>query len=152
MVVGQTHDQWLKEGIAQYEKRMNRYWPFALQVIPDVKGGGKLPPEQLKTAEGKAILKHLQPSDELILLDEKGKEMHSEKLAQWFQKKANAGLKNLVLLVGGAYGFSPEIYQKARGKLALSQLTFSHQMVRLFAIEQIYRSMTILHGEPYHHA
>ena len=151
VVIGKTKEAYLETGIREYEKRLRRYWPFEYTLLPDVKGGGKMDALALKKAEGELLLKTIQPTDNLILLDENGKEMPSEAFAKWFQKKANTGLKQLVLVVGGAYGFSDEVYEKAQGKLALSQMTFSHQMVRLFAIEQVYRAMTILHGEPYHH-
>ncbi len=151
MAMGRTSEKYLVEGIAEYQKRLRRYWPFEYMVVPDLKGSGKMPAAQVKIEEGKRLMQHLASSDHLVLLDEKGKNFTSPEWAAWMQKKANTGLKTMVLAIGGPYGFSEEVYARCNEKLALSTLTFSHQMVRLFAIEQIYRGMTILHHEPYHH-
>ena len=124
--------------------------PFELVVLPDIKNAKSLSTEQLKTAEGEALLARLTPAMDVVLLDEHGKEFRSIEYADWLQKKMTSG-KDLALVIGGAYGFSKAVYERANGKLSLSQMTFSHQMIRLMAIEQIYRAMTILRGEPYHH-
>lgn len=150
LVVGKTTDAHLQTLISEYQQRLTHYVPFEFVVIPDVKNAKSLSEEQLKTAEGEAILARLTPSMEVILLDEHGREFRSIEYADWLQKKMGSG-RDLTLVIGGAYGFSPAVYQRANGKLSLSQMTFSHQMIRLMAIEQIYRAMTILRGEPYHH-
>lgn len=150
LVVGKTTDPRLQSLIEDYQKRLTHYVPFDFAVIPDIKNAKSLSEEQLKTAEGEAILARLTPSMEVILLDEHGREFRSVEYADWLQKKIGSG-RDLTLVIGGAYGFSTAVYQRANGKLSLSQMTFSHQMIRLMAIEQIYRAMTILRGEPYHH-
>ena len=150
IVVGKTSDARLVSLIEDYRQRLAHYVPFDLVVIPDIKNAKSLSEEQLKTAEGEAILSRLTPSMDVVLLDEHGREFRSIEYAEWLQKKMAAG-KDLTLIIGGAYGFSKEVYQRANGKLSLSQMTFSHQMIRLMAIEQIYRAMTILRNEPYHH-
>ena len=150
LVVGKTTDPHLQTLISEYQQRLTHYVPFEFVVIPDIKNAKSLSEEQLKTAEGEAILARLTPSMEVILLDEHGREFRSIEYADWLQKKMGSG-RDLTLVIGGAYGFSPAVYQRANGKLSLSQMTFSHQMIRLMAIEQIYRAMTILRGEPYHH-
>jgi len=124
--------------------------PFDVVVIPDIKNAKSLSEEQLKTAEGEAILSRLTPAMEVLLLDEHGREFRSIEYADFLQKKMSSG-KDLTLVIGGAYGFSEAVYARANGKISLSQMTFSHQMIRLMAIEQLYRAMTILRGEPYHH-
>jgi 23S rRNA (pseudouridine1915-N3)-methyltransferase len=141
----------LRDGISQYEKRLKHYFPFELKEIPELKNARNLREPQIKDAEGELILKLLSNSDHVVLLDEQGKQFRSIEFSQYIQKKANAGLKQLVLVIGGAYGFSDAVYQRSNEKLSLSKMTFSHQMVRLFAIEQVYRAMTILRNEPYHH-
>ena len=150
IVVGKTSDARLVSLIEDYRQRLAHYVPFDFVVIPDIKNAKSLSEEQLKTAEGEAILSRLTPSMDVVLLDEHGREFRSIEYAEWLQKKMAAG-KDLTLIIGGAYGFSKEVYQRANGKLSLSQMTFSHQMIRLMAIEQIYRAMTILRNEPYHH-
>jgi len=150
IVVGKTSDARLVSLIEDYRQRLAHYVPFELVVLPDLKNAKSLSEEQLKTAEGEAILSRLTPSMDVVLLDEHGREFRSIEYAEWLQKKMAAG-KDLTLIIGGAYGFSKEVYQRANGKLSLSQMTFSHQMIRLMAIEQIYRAMTILRNEPYHH-
>ena len=150
MVVGKTNDARLSALIDEYQQRLKHYVPFELVVIPDVKNAKSLSEEQLKTAEGSAILSALTPSMEVILLDEHGREFRSIEFANFLQKKMGSG-RDLTLVIGGAYGFSKEVYDRADGKISLSKMTFSHQMIRLMAIEQIYRAMTILRGEPYHH-
>ena len=150
MVVGKTNDARLSALIDEYQQRLKHYVPFELVVIPDVKNAKSLSEEQLKTAEGSAILSALTPSMEVILLDEHGREYRSIEFADFLQKKMGSG-RDLTLIIGGAYGFSKDVYARADGKISLSQMTFSHQMIRLMAIEQIYRAMTILRNEPYHH-
>ncbi|WP_432411388.1 23S rRNA (pseudouridine(1915)-N(3))-methyltransferase RlmH [Rasiella sp. SM2506] len=151
LAIGKTDDKNLETLIKMYAKRLGHYVPFALEVIPDIKKAKNLSEDQQKQLEGAEILKRTTSSDHLIVLDEKGKEFTSEKFATFLQKKMNSGLKNLVFVIGGPYGFSPEIYERAQGKVSLSQMTFSHQMVRLFMVEQLYRGFTILRNEPYHH-
>ena len=150
MVVGKTTDSRIQAIIEDYQQRLRHYVPFDFVIIPDVKNAKSLSEEQLKSAEGEAILSRLTPAMEVVLLDEHGREFRSIEYAQWLQKKMGAG-KDLTLIIGGAYGFNKEVYARADGKLSLSQMTFSHQMIRIMAIEQIYRAMTILRNEPYHH-
>ncbi len=150
LVVGKTNDERLRSLIADYQQRLSHYVPFEFVVLPDIKNAKALSEEQLKTAEGEAILARLNPSMDVLLLDEHGREFRSIDYADFLQKKMGSG-RDLTLVIGGAYGFSPAVYQRANGKISLSQMTFSHQMIRLMAIEQIYRAMTILRNEPYHH-
>ena len=150
LVIGKTADARLQTLIEDYQQRLKHYVPFEFVVIPDIKNAKSLSEEQLKTTEGEAILARLTPAMDVVLLDEHGREFRSMEYADWLQKKMGAG-RDLTLIIGGAYGFSPAVYARADGKLSLSQMTFSHQMIRLMAIEQLYRAMTILRGEPYHH-
>ena len=150
LVVGKTSDVRLQSLIDEYRQRLSHYVPFEFVVLPDIKNAKSLSQEQLKVAEGEAILARLTPAMDVILLDEHGREFRSIEYAEWLQKKMASG-KDLTLVIGGAYGFSEAVYARANGKLSLSQMTFSHQMIRIMAIEQIYRAMTILRGEPYHH-
>ena len=150
LVVGKTADPRLVSLIDDYQQRLRHYVPFELVVLPDLKNAKALTEEQIKAAEGDMILRALTPAMDVVLLDEHGKEMRSVEYADWLQKKMSSG-RDLTLVIGGPYGFSPAVYQRANGKLSLSQMTFSHQMIRVMAIEQIYRAMTILRGEPYHH-
>lgn len=150
LVTGKTGDARLASLIQDYQQRLTHYVPFEFVVLPDIKNAKSLSEEQLKTAEGEAILRWLTPSMDVVLLDEHGHEFRSIEYAEWLQKKMSAG-KDLVLIIGGAYGFSPAVYARASYKVSFSQMTFSHQMIRLMAIEQLYRAMTILRGEPYHH-
>ena len=149
-VIGKTSESYLNNGIDIYSKRLNHYLKFEMVVIPDVKNPKNLDSSQLKSKEGELILKKLKNEDYLILLDEKGKEFTSVQFSKKLEKFQISGKKRVVFLVGGAFGFSPEIYQRANEKFSLSQMTFSHQMIRLFFLEQLYRAMTILRGEPYH--
>ena len=151
IVIGKTDNINLNALIEEYTKRLRFYIKFDLEVIPDIKNVKNLSESEQKTKEGQLILEKLIPTDQLILLDENGKEFNSFGFSDFLQKKMNSGIKTLVFVIGGPYGFSEEVYQKAQGKVALSQMTFSHQMVRLFVIEQIYRGFTILNNEPYHH-
>lgn len=148
--IGKTAFPYLKEGIAIYEKRLKRYLPVKMEILPDIKNAKKLSAEELKKKEGALILKKLKREDLLILLDERGKEMGSVAFASFMQKQLQAPKRRIVFQIGGAFGFSEAIYQRADYKISLSQMTFSHQMIRLFLFEQIYRAMTILKGEPYH--
>ena len=150
LVVGKTTDTHIEMLIQEYQKRLTHYLPFALQVIPELKNTKSLTPEQQKLAEGELILRAITPNADLVLLDEHGKEYRSIEFADYLQKRMSSG-RDVVFVVGGPYGFSDSVYQRANGKISLSKMTFSHQMVRLFFVEQIYRAMTILRGEPYHH-
>lgn len=151
LVIGKTDDRNLNQLIENYQKRLQHYIKFELEVIPDIKNVKNLSQLQQKEKEGTLILQRLKPTDQLILLDEKGKNFRSIEFANWLQKKMNAGNKQLVLVIGGPYGFSEAVYLKANGKISLSKMTFSHQMIRLFMVEQLYRGFTILKNEPYHH-
>lgn len=150
LVVGKTTDERLTSLISDYKQRLSHYVPFEFAVIPDLKNAKSLTVDQIKSAEGELILRALTPAMDVFLLDEHGREYRSVEFADFLQKKMSSG-KDLTLVIGGPYGFSKEVYQRANGKLSLSQMTFSHQMIRLMAIEQIYRAMTILRNEPYHH-
>ena len=144
IAVGKTDNSALQELITTYIN-------FELQLLPDIKNSKSLSEEQQKTKEGELILSNIASSHHLILLDERGKEFTSVAFADELQKKMNAGIKQLTFVIGGPYGFSKEVYDRANGKLSLSKLTFSHQMIRLFFVEQLYRAFTILKNEPYHH-
>ncbi len=148
---GKTEDDYIVKGFSIYENRLKHYISFETIVIPALKNTKALSIELQKQKEGELIIKNIQTSDKLILLDENGKEYNSVGFSDLIQKEMNSGIKNLVFAVGGPYGFSEEIYKRANGKLSLSKMTFSHQMVRLFFVEQVYRAMTILKNEPYHH-
>ena len=150
LITGKTTDARLVSLIDDYRERLKHYVPFELVVLPDLKNAKALSEEQVKAAEGEAMLRFFTPSMDVVLLDEHGKEFRSVEFADWLQKKMTSG-RDLTLVIGGPYGFSPAVYARANGKLSLSQMTFSHQMIRLMAIEQIYRAMTILRNEPYHH-
>ena len=150
LVVGKTTDSHIEALIQEYQKRLTHYLPFTLQVIPELKNTKALTSEQQKQAEGELMLRTITPATDLILLDEHGKEYRSIEFADYVQKRMSSG-RDVVFVVGGPYGFSEAVYQRANGKISLSKMTFSHQMVRLFFVEQIYRAMTILRGEPYHH-
>jgi 23S rRNA (pseudouridine1915-N3)-methyltransferase len=151
LLVGDTAFDYLKEGIGIYEKRLTHYLPFDVQVIPNLKNAKKLSEAQIKEKEGALILKKLDKGDRLILLDERGKQFRSIEFARYLEQQLQLSNRRLVFLVGGAYGFSDAIYKRSDGKLSLSKMTFSHQMIRLFVIEQIYRGMAILNNHPYHH-
>jgi 23S rRNA (pseudouridine1915-N3)-methyltransferase len=148
--IGKTSEAYLREGEAVYTKRLKHYLPVTFEVLPDVKGAGKMKADQLKEKEGELVLARLQSTDGLILLDEGGKQFGSVDFAHWLDKQLQRPYRRLVFLVGGAYGFPPAVYERANGKLSLSKMTFSHQMIRLFFAEQLYRGMTILRGEKYH--
>ena len=150
ILVGKTSDKHFQAGISDYADRITHYMPFDIVTIPELKNTKSLSEDQQKTMEGELILKQLQPSDTLVLLDEHGKELRSIELAKWLEQKQQTA-RRLVFVIGGPYGFSEAVYSRANEKLSLSKLTFSHQMVRLVFTEQIYRACTIIKGEPYHH-
>jgi 23S rRNA (pseudouridine1915-N3)-methyltransferase len=151
IAIGKTDNKNLQSLIDEYTKRLSFYVKFDLEIIPDIKNVKNLSEAQQKEKEGELILAKINSTDHLILLDENGKTYNSIGFSDYLQKKMNAGIKTLVFVIGGPYGFSENVYQKAQGKVSLSEMTFSHQMVRLFIIEQIYRGFTILRNEPYHH-
>ncbi len=151
LAIGKTDDKNLISLIQTYENRLKHYVKFELEIIPDIKNTKNISENEQKEKEGQLILKKIRSDDNLILLDEKGKEFRSVEFAQFLQRKMNSGIKQLVFVIGGPYGFSEKVYQKASGKMAFSKMTFSHQMIRLIVVEQIYRALTILKNEPYHH-
>lgn len=151
LVIGKTDASYLRDGMNEYLKRLKHYINFTFEIIPDIKKGKNTSVEIQKQKEGDLILSKLAPGKELHLFDEKGKMFSSEELSKFIEKKMVSGPKELVFVIGGPYGFSQEVYQRATSKISLSRLTFSHQMVRLLCVEQIYRAFTILKGEPYHH-
>lgn len=151
IAIGKTDNNQLQALIEDYKKRLGFYIKFQLEIIPDLKKVKHLSEAQQKEKEGELILNKIQNSDVLILLDENGKQMDSIGFSNYLQKHLNSGIKQLIFVIGGPYGFSETLYQRANGKLGLSKMTFSHQMVRLFFIEQLYRGFTILKNEPYHH-
>ena len=151
LAIGKTDQKQIEQLLEEYTKRLGFYVPFTFTVIPDIKNVKSLSETQQKQAEGTEILKRLSSADTLVLLDENGKTYSSVGFSEFLQKKMNSGLKDLVFIIGGPYGFSEELYNRANGKISLSSMTFSHQMVRLFFIEQLYRGFTILRNEPYHH-
>lgn len=150
ILVGKTTNKHFVAGINDYVERIGHYMPFSITTIPELKNAKSLSEDQQKEREGELIMKQLQPTDTVVLLDEHGSQMRSIEFAQWLQKMQNAA-RRLVFVIGGPYGFSPALYQRANQKISLSPMTFSHQMVRLVFTEQIYRACTILKGEPYHH-
>lgn len=151
LVVGKTDKTYLKEAIKVYEKRLKHYISFQIDVIPDIKNTKNLTSEQQKEKEGELILSRDYSGKEIHLFDEKGKMFTSREFARFLEKKTVSGVKELVCVIGGPYGFSDKVYQKANSKISLSRFTFSHQMARLLCVEQFYRAFTIIKGEPYHH-
>lgn len=151
LVIGKTDDKNLVELINTYQKRLQHYIKFEIEVITDIKNAKNLSALQQKEKEGELILSKISTTDVLVLLDDKGKHYSSKEFSSYLQKNMNSGIKNLVLVIGGPYGFSENVYKKAMGKISFSKMTFSHQMIRLFVVEQIYRAFTILKNEPYHH-
>lgn len=151
LAIGKTDAGYFIDAIKEYTKRLEHYIPFEIQLIPDIKNTKSLTIDQQKEKEGELILKSLQAGDHLVLLDDKGKEYTSMQFANYIEKKTHTISKRLVFLIGGPYGFSQSVYEKANEKFTLSRMTFSHQMVRLIFVEQLYRAMTILNNEPYHH-
>lgn len=151
LAIGKTNQKELLHLIAQYEKRLGHYTNFSMETLPDIRKNKNRSRDQLLQAEGEALLQRIDASDRVYLLDERGESFSSEEFAGFLQKQMNAGVRRLVLVIGGAFGFSQALYQRATGEISLSRMTFSHQMVRLFAVEQLYRAFTILRNEPYHH-
>ena len=150
LMVGKTTDKHFAAGILDYTSRIGHYLPFELVVIPELKATKNLTEEQQKQQEGELILKQLQGGDHVVLLDEHGRSLRSVEFARWMEQKQQA-VRRLVFVIGGPYGFASSIHQLAAEEISLSQMTLSHQMIRLLFCEQIYRAMTILRGEPYHH-
>ncbi len=151
LAVGKTDDKNLQVLVDTYVKRLAHYVKFELEIIPDLKKMKSRTEAEQKALEGEALLKKLEPGDQLVLLDEKGRQYRSMEFASQIQKKMNSGVRRMVLVIGGPYGFSDAVYARADELLSLSKMTFSHQMIRLFVLEQIYRAFTILRNEPYHH-
>jgi 23S rRNA (pseudouridine1915-N3)-methyltransferase len=151
VVIGKTDDKFIREGIKKYSDRLRHYLPFEYVELPDVKKGKATSTDIQKKTEGELLLNTLSPGDQLILLDENGKMFTSREFSAFIEKKMIAGTKRMVFFVGGPYGFSDEVYKKADAKVSLSKMTFSHQLVRVIFFEQLYRAMTIIRNEPYHH-
>ena len=151
LTVGKTDKDWVRQGMEIYVSRLKHYIPFSVVEIPELKNVSALTKDQIKAREGELILKNIKPTDDMILLDERGKEYTSTELAKVIQDKISYTGKDMVYVIGGAYGFSEDVYQRANSKISLSRMTFSHQMVRAIFVEQIYRAFTIMRGEPYHH-
>ena len=150
ILVGKTQSKIFKVGIDDYVRRIEHYMPFSITTIPELKNTKSLSEDQQKQKEGELILKEIQPSDTVVLLDEHGAEFRSIEYANWLKQKQNTA-RRLIFIIGGPYGFSPDVYARANEKISLSRMTFSHQMVRLIFTEQLYRACTIIKGEPYHH-
>ena len=151
LTVGKTDKDWVRQGLDIYVSRLKHYILFGIVEIPELKNVSALSKEQIKNKEGELILKNIRQTDDVILLDERGKEYTSVELAKIIQDKISYAGKDIVFVIGGAYGFSDAVYQRSNSKLSLSKMTFSHQMVRAIFAEQIYRALTIMRGEPYHH-
>lgn len=151
LVIGKTDTEFVRAGIAEYEKRLKYYIPYEMRVIPDIRNTKNMNETQQKGREGVLILEQVEVSDFVILLDEKGNEYTSKTFAEFLAQKMLTSIKRIVFVIGGPYGFSEEVYKRANMKISLSKMTFSHQMVRMIFTEQLYRAMTILKGEPYHH-
>ncbi len=151
IVIGKTDSKEVASLLEMYARRVNFYCKFSITVLPDVKNTKSLSVKQQRTKEGEMILRQLAEGDRAILLDERGDEMRSVEFAEWLRKQINIGTRRLVLIIGGPYGFSEEVYSRADGKVSLSRMTFSHQIVRAILAEQLYRAFTILNNEPYHH-
>ena len=151
ITVGKTDVKWVREGLDLYVSRLSHYVPFTLDEIPELKNAASLSRSQVKEKEGELVLRRIKDADEVILLDERGREMRSVELAAFLEEKISRGGRDLVFVIGGAYGFSERVYGRADAKLSLSRMTFSHQMVRTIFAEQLYRAFTIIKGEPYHH-
>ena len=151
VTVGRTDVQWVKDGLDLYVSRLKHYVPFSVVEIPQLKNVSAFSQEQIKEKEGELILKQVAPGDAVVLLDERGKEYRSVEWADWIRQRLARGGKSLVFVIGGAYGFSQKVYDRAEGLVSLSRMTFAHQMVRTIFAEQLYRAFTITKGEPYHH-
>lgn len=151
IAIGRTNIPFVKEGISEYSRRLARYITFRICELPDIKNSGRIPEERQKEEEGKLLLSNMTQSDTVILLDERGKEFTSVDFASFMEKRMAAGGKRILFVVGGPYGFSEAVYSRADFLLSLSKMTFNHEMARMFFTEQLYRAMTIIKGEPYHH-
>lgn len=151
LCIGKTDDKYIQEGLDKYLKRLKYYISFNFVVIPDVKNAKNLSEAQQKEKEAELFFKYVAANDQVILLDERGKEYRSVEFADFLEKKMVSSVQHLVFLIGGPYGFADAVKARANGSLSLSKMTFSHQMIRLFFVEQIYRAFTIMKGEPYHH-
>lgn len=151
LTVGKTDIKWVNEGLEVYSSRLRHYIGFEIKEIPELKNASVLSREQIKTVEGKSILKQVRDSDEVILLEEHGREFRSVEFASFLEKKMTLSARDIVFVIGGAYGFSEEVYKRADFQMSLSKMTFSHQMVRTIFVEQLYRAFTIIKGEAYHH-
>ncbi|MBQ7162768.1 MAG: 23S rRNA (pseudouridine(1915)-N(3))-methyltransferase RlmH [Bacteroidales bacterium] len=152
LFLGKTTDDYARQALKVYQERLGHYLNLQIEEVPDLKSTKSLSEAQVKAREAEAVLAWVKPENQVVLLDERGLEQTSVQFATWMQKKMNSGLRSLVFVVGGPYGFDDSVYEAVKERLSLSRMTFSHQMVRVFFIEQLYRAMTILHGEPYHHA
>ncbi|MFR9619843.1 MAG: 23S rRNA (pseudouridine(1915)-N(3))-methyltransferase RlmH [Rikenellaceae bacterium] len=150
IVIGKTDSVEIQQIVGQYAKRVNHYCKFAITTLPDIKGNKSLSPKQQRMAEAQIILKQLNEQDYVVLLDERGAQYRSIEFAEWLQKRMNSGVKRLVIIVGGAFGFADEVCARSHAKISLSPMTFSHQIIRAIFAEQIYRAFTILNNEPYH--
>lgn len=151
ITVGKTDISWVKAGLDMYQSRLVHYVPFSIVEIPELKNMSAFTKEQIKEKEGELIMKNIRPSDDVVLLDEHGKEYRSVTFAKMLEEKMSRSGRDLVFVIGGAYGFSGEVYSRADSRISLSQMTFSHQIVRTIFAEQLYRAFTIIKGEPYHH-
>ena len=151
LAIGKTDADYLNQAIDVYKKRLNHYTKFSLQIIPDLKNAAKISHEEQCKKEGELIVNQLATSSYTVLLDANGKQMTSMEFSKWIQARFNSGVKNVNFVIGGPYGFSKDVYDAANEKISLSKMTFSHQMVRLIFLEQLYRAFTILNNEPYHH-
>lgn len=151
LTVGKTDIEWVRKGLETYSSRLTHYVPFSVCEIPELKNTSALTKQQIKEREGELILKNIKPSDRVVLMDEHGKEYRSIEFADEIRKLMTGGGKDIVFVIGGAYGFSDAVYARCDGKISLSRMTFSHQMVRTIFAEQLYRAFTIIKGEPYHH-
>lgn len=151
LTVGKTDVRWVREGLELYSSRLVHYVPFELVEIPELKNVSALTKDQIKKKEGELVLKQIRPSDEVVLLDEHGRQFGSVEFSKYLEEKLSRGSRDLVFVIGGAYGFSEEVYQRSNAEVSLSKMTFSHQMVRTIFVEQLYRAFTIMKNEPYHH-
>lgn len=149
--VGKIASEWVNKGVEQFNSRIKRYVKYTSIIIPDLKNSKSLSKDNITEEEGKLLLQQIQPSDLVVIMDEKGKHFTSREFADWIQKQMNTGKKRMLFVVGGPFGFSESVYKRADYKVALSKMTFTHEMAKLLLTEQIYRAMTILKGEPYHH-
>lgn len=151
LAVGKTDVKWVREGLGLYASRLKHYVRFSVEEIPELKNVSAMSRDMVKRREGELILKNLKPADHVVLMDENGREYRSQEFASYLQEKMSRTGKDIVFVIGGAYGFSEDVYARANEKMSLSRMTFSHQMVRTIFAEQLYRAFTIIRGEPYHH-